>query len=438
MPVAQYVFLFVVMLVTSPVWATTYYVAPPPTGSDSRSAAEASNPNELTPWASLLKCAQDAAVVGGDQCLLKNGTYTMGAWTINKSGSTGQYIKFKNYPGHTPVLQGSDLTTSQMSLQGNWLWFEGLEVKNVRNAFHCSGSSGCKNFVFTANHIHDTGGSGINMQSSGGAGSITNVIISRNNIHHINYTTRLTPGGNGTFWTYAMYLEGTNYSIINNKMWATSGACMQLRIGLPDFSGLIANNTCAYNSNQQGVLIFKDGSGGTGTGIRFENNIFFQPCFGAESLSGQCTTNALGSGITRVAVRLLDMGAIGMTFKNNVVYDTDDPTGVSPFDCASSGAIGQQNAAWCVANGWVVSSGNSTTTNPNMVTASTGSLPSSPDFHLTSGSVAINFGLDLSGTFTNDYDNVTRTVPFDVGAYEFGGLPPDTTPPAAPTGLMVQ
>jgi hypothetical protein len=206
---------------------------------------------------------------------------------------------------------------------------------------------------------------------------------------------------------------------------------------LPDFSGLIANNTCAYSSNQQGILIFKDGTGGSGTNIRIENNIFFQVCFAPESLqscAASARTSVEGTPMPRLAIRLLDMGAIGMTFKNNVVYDTDHLAGTNPLECQSGNDL--HNTAWCVSNGWVGQySGNITTTNPSMTNASTTALPASPDFHLQAGSVAIDAGLDFSGTFTNDYDNVTRSVPYDVGAYEAGG---DSTPPAPPTGLTVQ
>jgi hypothetical protein len=41
------------------------------------------------------------------------------------------------------------------------------------------------------------------------------------------------------------------------------------------------------------------------------------------------------------------------------------------------------------------------------------------DFTLQAGSPAINAGADLSAYFTTDYNGVTRTAPWDIGAYEF-------------------
>ncbi len=65
--------------------------------------------------------------------------------------------------------------------------------------------------------------------------------------------------------------------------------------------------------------------------------------------------------------------------------------------------------------------------------------PSENDYHLQSISPAINAGVTISSV-ANDYDGNSRpqgSAP-DIGAYEYvGAAPPDTTPPAAPTGVMV-
>ena len=66
------------------------------------------------------------------------------------------------------------------------------------------------------------------------------------------------------------------------------------------------------------------------------------------------------------------------------------------------------------------------------------------DFHLQSGSPAINAGFNLAGIVTKDIEGATRPVgsAWDIGAYEFGGVPPactkpggDCTPPPVPNGL---
>jgi hypothetical protein len=65
------------------------------------------------------------------------------------------------------------------------------------------------------------------------------------------------------------------------------------------------------------------------------------------------------------------------------------------------------------------------------------------DFHLQSTSPAIDTGIALSGFFT-DKDGINRpqNSAWDIGAYEYtGSAPPppaDTTPPSAPSGIVVQ
>jgi hypothetical protein len=84
-------------------------------------------------------------------------------------------------------------------------------------------------------------------------------------------------------------------------------------------------------------------------------------------------------------------------------------------------------------------SNNITTQNPLFVNQN------SFDFHLKSGSPAINAGANLSCCVPDDFAHAPRPVggTYDIGAYEFGGTAPipgpgDTTPPSVPTGLTVQ
>jgi Right handed beta helix region len=84
-------------------------------------------------------------------------------------------------------------------------------------------------------------------------------------------------------------------------------------------------------------------------------------------------------------------------------------------------------------------SNNITAQNPLFVNQNAG------DFHLKSGSPAINAGVNLSCCVPDDFDHADRLVggTYDIGAYEFGGTAPtpgpgDTTPPSVPTGLTVQ
>lgn len=59
----------------------------------------------------------------------------------------------------------------------------------------------------------------------------------------------------------------------------------------------------------------------------------------------------------------------------------------------------------------------------------------SEDYRLPSGSALIDAGVDLSGTFTNSVNGVTRAVPFDVGAAAFEAAPSDDYP--YPAGAVI-
>jgi hypothetical protein len=71
---------------------------------------------------------------------------------------------------------------------------------------------------------------------------------------------------------------------------------------------------------------------------------------------------------------------------------------------------------------------NSNNANPNLLNIPpTGATSSSGDYHLTEQStLAIDKGVDLSSLFNDDHDGNIRTVPWDIGAYEYTGTPQQT------------
>jgi hypothetical protein len=245
------------------------------------------------------------------------------------------------------------------------------------------------------------------------------------------YAASHTPG---PVQVYAFYLIGRSYTVTHNVIYRTTGMCFQLSAynTNPDpnkqgfWDSRIANNTCAYNFNSQG-LVMNVQSGGTRTGVSIENNIFYQTCYGPLSFSGRCSTGGSGSYIeggsaTRHAIGLLDWGAQNVIIRNNVSFDTDDAAGTSFVTCAVSN-VGTHNESWCESNGWATTTNNSTTTNPNLTNAPT-TIPASPDFTLTSSSAAaINTGVAISGMPFNGSAS-------DAGAFEsftFSSASIDTT-----------
>jgi hypothetical protein len=72
--------------------ATNYYFSTV-SGDDSRTSAQAQNPN--TPWKTITKLnAVFSTLVAGDSILFKSGEIFYGSITIGKSGTAGNPIKF--------------------------------------------------------------------------------------------------------------------------------------------------------------------------------------------------------------------------------------------------------------------------------------------------------------------------------------------------------
>ena len=103
-----------------PLGAATYYVAPPPTGSDA-------NPGTLAlPWATL---PHAAAVVGpGDTVLVRAGSYT--GFQLTTSGAPGARITFRAYPGEQPAIVADNPSTPDgINLEGaSYVTIEGFRV----------------------------------------------------------------------------------------------------------------------------------------------------------------------------------------------------------------------------------------------------------------------------------------------------------------------
>ena len=75
----------------------SYYVAPAPTGNDSNDGSFAS------PFQTIHQAA--ATVVAGDTVYVRAGTYAADIG-VNTSGSSENYITFRNYDNEIPVIEG--------------------------------------------------------------------------------------------------------------------------------------------------------------------------------------------------------------------------------------------------------------------------------------------------------------------------------------------
>jgi hypothetical protein len=160
--------------------ATTYYVAPAPTGSDNAAGTEAA------PWASITHAQSKAAA--GDTIYIRGGTYsitsgtntcssqtaTVNAIALTTSGTAGNLIKYWAYAGETPIFDYSDLQADcrvkGFDVTGNYIHMRGITVTGVKqrnNQNHESWGvwvSGSNN-IFELLDIYHIDGTGLFIQN---------------------------------------------------------------------------------------------------------------------------------------------------------------------------------------------------------------------------------------------------------------------------------
>jgi hypothetical protein len=394
MPVAQYIFLFIMLLVTSPVWATTWFVAT--SGNDTTG-----NGSVGAPWRTLQGCHDKSVVVAGDTCSVNAGTYTTASTSllvnVTKSGLT-----FKSTIPFGAKLSGNNnVTAIGFNVGAVTVVIQDFEMfgfsSTAINANTSPGSSGLTvrgNLIYNIGRLcTDTDFGKTGMFTRNGT---TNLLIERNIFHTIG---RFDPGENGCSYVsgqldyenkdHAIYIDGGSTIVVQNNIFYNNGNGWSVQLSPAAITGIkVINNTFAdANPYRDGHILIATSI----TNGDFDNNIFYQP----SGMGILCGGTCLGSGVTLTNVRI----------RNNLAFN------VPVVNWVKAGAT---------------FSGNINNTNPLFTNAG------ARDYTLTAASPAKDAG--LTTTATTDFTGASREVPFDIGAYEIT----DTTPPAAPTGLTVQ
>lgn len=370
--------------------AATYYVA---------TSGNNSNPGTSTkPWRTVAYATNN--MVAGDTTYVRGGTYSEKIVRFGRSGTSSAPIKLLNAPGEFPIINFIDKNQFHKLLIQNfagywkaigWITIEGFELRN--------GYEGIKVYnghdvAIRRNWIHHNSSQGI-------IGNGTRISIDRNKINH-----------NGPFATnptstfaHGMYVSGTAWTIMNNLIYENLGYGIQMNATLSydptrhagreyadSANWVVVNNTLAYNVNRSGMVVW----GSTCNNARIENNIFYENAVKLASTSSQ-------------GISFQSTTCKGVTIRNNVSYASG--SGGTKF--LSSGATERTH---------YTQSGNIVNAlKPAFVNAPT-TLPSSPNFALPSGSLAIDKGL-VNPVAKVAFNGTTRPKgsSYDVGAYEYNG-----------------
>jgi hypothetical protein len=361
----------------------TYYVAT--TGSDSNSGAQ------TAPLRHLSKAAA-VATQPGDTVIVMDGTYDNEGvvapnYVVNlaHSGTAGNPITFKAQNRGGAILDSMNTSTTT-SCNGASAYFnlhstafiviQGFVIqRGCDEGIHSNDSA--HDITIKWNEIRNIanrnvtdqiGRDGIYLNSTE-----YNFTFDGNIFHDIGRTS----GQTQLHFDHGIYSHADNMTIINNIFYNVNrGWSIQLADGASNW--LVANNTFANgNANgESGQIMFW----GSNTGINIRNNIFYRPN---------------GYAMTRYAA------TISCTFDHNLIYGVtgvmSDPTGCS---------VGT----------------NQTGVDPKFVNAGAN------DFHLQSGSPAVDSGMTLAAV-TTDIDGNARPQgsAFDLGAREYasgGNNPP--------------
>jgi len=187
-----------------------YYVSP--SGNDS-------NPGTISqPWKTLNKAAR--SVVPGNIVYIRAGTYYEYV-TISRSGTSSQPIQFLAFPGEIPVLDGKNtLPNSEdglLTLDGDWIIVEGLEVKN--SIYYGIALYG-KHNTLTDVYVHHSSRNGVYM--NGDYGVLEDSRIWRNSLRN---EYGANPGGSSGVATARDESDGTTeyVTIRKNHVWENWG-----------------------------------------------------------------------------------------------------------------------------------------------------------------------------------------------------------------------
>ena len=256
--------------------ATTYYVAPPPSGDDG-------NPGTLAaPWATIQHAAD--TVQPGDTVQVRAGSYAGGYFET--SGTADLPIVLENYPGESPSITDDNPTTPDgINLEGaSYMTVQGFAVNGrtragiravlcehvtIRgNTMDANGVWGvltgfCDDLLIEGNVASNSiEQHGIYVGNSGDRPVIRGNTIFGNNANGIHMNGDISQGGDGIISNATV----EDNVIFDNGLGGGSGINCD---GVQD--SLIRNNLI-YDEHASGISLYQIDGGGPSTGNRVLNN----------------------------------------------------------------------------------------------------------------------------------------------------------------------
>jgi hypothetical protein len=409
----------------------TYYVAT--NGNDGNSGSSSS------PWRTIQHAAD--TVSAGATVYVMGGTYNEKV-TIKKSGSSGNYITFAAYPGQTATIDGTGIALNYdglIRMDGvSYIKISGFTV--VHSSFMgIMISGGASNIIVQNNHISDVSSSALLAQDAS--------YITYDGNEVTNAQTMKGLGGQTN--ENVNIIRTNNFEIKNNHIYSNANfESIDVKEG--SSYGLIHHNDIS-GAHSAGIYVDSQGKNSQNIDI-YQNKVHDSQESGARGIAIGVESSGSAKNMRVYDNMVWNMGAIGIVagtsysagavdniaVVNNVVYNNglvDSWGGGIKIEYSSAtnmrirNNIASQNRNSQIDN---AAGGNAAVTN-NLIDGSGGTTgsssvtgspqfvnPSGGDFHIQSGSPAIDKGTSTDAPAV-DFDGNSRPkgAGYDIGAFEY-------------------
>jgi hypothetical protein len=422
-PMFRLIICCLVLGVSSPAWAVTRYVDSSLSATCSGSTYSIASRNCGGSDGTGYKTAPEAwrAAQHGDLILHRAGSYNTSGYgnsfsdTFGGAGSNwATATTFTNYPGETVTIDGSVNIDSAVNSTSYLIFTADVRGHFIFNSGGLRVNNGVHHIRFERLVIRNFSEMGIN-GGTGCAPAPSNIEILSNEISN---------GGTLTNQHHAIYPAcSTDWIIRGNYIFGNQAYGIHLNTG----SGKTQARPLIEDNWIEGRK-----STGTGTAFGLIINFSTDPIIRRNVIVGLGTAAVRYNGCMQIGA-----GVSNAKVFNNTCYDTAT-WGVTISSSATNAQVKNNifNTRLTVP---IDDQGPSSVLETNhcevadtgcSVTGVAGFVTAGTNFALTAGSTAIDAGTNAGLPFKG-------TAP-DIGAFEYGGVPLDTTPPPAPKGVHIQ